>query len=263
MAYVANPVIERNAIVFIHAYSYKRIRRSILLDVRASFLISLEWVYALSVYFLNLVIRMNCTWCVVHALLGIRLFHKVVTELYLLGLRYSIILFILLASHIDVRRCLNVWKLWLVITVFGASLCIFDRHVRLKISVVLGLDIFLFFIVWHVDLAIKCGFTQYLSTRWAIISFSTISSVLESRLRHHLTVLYWRSYIRLFLGYLRECFLSIHQKLISTGVLSRTFERLDIRINASLVFKINLRSQSILKILTIISISEILWALNA
>lgn len=61
MAYVANPVIERNAIVFVHAYSYKRIRRSILLDVRASFFISLEWVYALSVYFLNLVIRMNCT----------------------------------------------------------------------------------------------------------------------------------------------------------------------------------------------------------
>ena len=112
MAYVADPVIERNAIVFIHAYPYKRVWRPVFLNVWASFLVSLEWIYALSIDFLHLIIwdifdRIYCSRVIVHTLLGVRLIvahllDKVVAEFDLLGSRNAVILFVLLARDIDI-----------------------------------------------------------------------------------------------------------------------------------------------------------------
>ena len=56
MAYVAYPVIKRNAVVFVHAYPYKRVWRPVLFNVWASFLVSLEWIYALGINLLHLII---------------------------------------------------------------------------------------------------------------------------------------------------------------------------------------------------------------
>ena len=72
----------------------------------------MEWIYALSIDFFHLFIRdvfdgIYCSRIIVHTLLGVRLIvahllHKVVAQFDLLRSRNAVILFVLLASDIDI-----------------------------------------------------------------------------------------------------------------------------------------------------------------
>lgn len=64
----------------------------------------------------------------------------------------------MLTSNVDV--VLNIRQLRLVILVLRAGLSVFDRHIRLQISIVQPLDLVLL-VVGHVYLAIKRCLAQY------------------------------------------------------------------------------------------------------
>lgn len=267
MAYVTYSIVERNTVVLIHAYSYKRVWRSILFNVRTTFLVSLERVDALCVNFLHLVISNVFHWIdrsrpMVRSLLSVglvtHLLYEVVTQLYLLGLRDPVLLIVLLAW--DVNIVLNVRQLRLVVAVLGTCLSVLYRHVRLEIPVIQCLDVPLFLIVGHVDLAIECGLAQYFPASRAIVS--TISCIFKSRDRHQFTILYGRGDIGLLFCYLWQGLITVHQQSICAWVVSHALEGLQCLLGSTLILEIDLLGQSVLEILIVFCISEVLGTLR-
>lgn len=206
VTHMANAVIDRNSIIFIHAYAHKRIRWPVLLRVRTVLLISLKRIDALGVDLLDLVLRnifQTVRRCIVLARLRIRfimvLLNQIIAEFDLLRFWNRLSLIIILTCKIDV--ILNVRKFWLVVLILRAGLRVLDGHIGLQVPVVQSLKVLLL-IIWHVYLTIECRFTQYTVIRCS--SLVLARSFFESRNRLQFAISVRRSNVRLLLCDLRQ-----------------------------------------------------------
>lgn len=205
VANVTDSIVQRYPIVFIHTYSDKWIRWSILLSIWTALFVSLEWIYAFSIYLFYLIIIILLLvilslLCIGFVVVLLSIHQMVVVRFQLLRFWDCVCLIVLLTCYVHI--ILDIWQLWLVVLVFGTSLRVLDWHIRLHVPIIQSLNILFFLIIRHVDLAVKSSLTQNPIMWWAIVLASRRLPELSGNWLQ-LAISLRRSDIWLFFCYLR------------------------------------------------------------